>query len=399
MAKNCINPACGKEIPSSATFCPFCGAQQVEDVQLSGEEKLLKEVSEMQTTIQMLQKALLDAQQNSDSSEENGQAVENLQKQLADMQNKNKALQNSAKNPPKKESKSFPVSGWVLGLALLLVGGLIGYFAFYKPSAIDRDTYVSQKNPTKNEINRETAGEHQRKEQKRTSDNYSSGKQQHPTEPEMVMVQGGTFTMGCDGNDCKKNEKPAHSVTLNSFQIGKYEVTQAQWKYIMKNNPSRFREDDFPVENVNLDDVQEYISRLNASTGKNYRLPTEAEWEYAACGGNRSRGYKYSGSNNVDDVAWFDNNSSGQTHPVGTKKANELGIYDMSGNVWEWCLDWYDTYSASPQQNPMGASAGYRRVNRGGGWNYGAIKCRITDRDYDIPDRRSANLGFRVVLP
>jgi formylglycine-generating enzyme required for sulfatase activity len=215
----------------------------------------------------------------------------------------------------------------------------------------------------------------------------------------MVEVEGGTFLMGCSqeqqGN-CNDDESPLHSVTVSSFRIGKYEITQAQWKLIMDGNPSHLRGDDRPVESVSWDEVQEFISRLNVATGKSYRLPTEAEWEYAARGGKRSNGYKYSGSNNLYDVAC----TSIQTCPcpAGTKKANELGIHDMSGNVWEWCLDWYGSYSASSQQDPMGASSGSYRVYRGGGCN-GAAGIRVASRSYSIPGLRSADLGFRVVLP
>jgi formylglycine-generating enzyme required for sulfatase activity len=173
---------------------------------------------------------------------------------------------------------------------------------------------------------------------------------------EMVFVKGGTFTMGCtaeQGDDCFDNEEPAHKVTLSDFYIGKYEVTQAQWKAVTGNNPSKFNGcDNCPVEGVSWNDIQEFIKKLNAKTGLNYRLPTEAEWEYAARGGAQSRGYKYSGSNSVDEVAWYYGNSGNETHPAGTKKANELGIYDMSGNVYEWCNDWYGAYNSEAQTNP-----------------------------------------------
>jgi formylglycine-generating enzyme required for sulfatase activity len=219
---------------------------------------------------------------------------------------------------------------------------------------------------------------------------------------EMVFVQGGTFTMGCtseQGSDCDDWEKPTHRVTVSSFNIGKYEVTQAQWNAIMENNPSHFKGDNLPVEYVSWDDVQEFIRRLNAITGKKYRLPTEAEWEYAARGGNKGNGYKYSGSNNIDNVAWYNENSSNTTHPVGTKQANELGIYDMFGNVFEWCSDWYDDYSSAAQTNPMGASSGSYRVIRGGSWYYFASDCRVSFRNYISPGSSDSHLGFRLVVP
>jgi formylglycine-generating enzyme required for sulfatase activity len=164
----------------------------------------------------------------------------------------------------------------------------------------------------------------------------------------------------------------------------------------MGNNPSYCSGNNFPVENVSWYDVQKFISRLNAATGKNYRLPTEAEWEYAARGGNRSQGYKYSGSDNIEEVAWFFAYKYAQR--VGTKKANELGIHDMSGNVWEWCQDWYDSYSDSSQQNPTGASKGTERVNRGGCYSSYADDCRVAPRRSCSPDRSDPNLGFRLVL-
>jgi formylglycine-generating enzyme required for sulfatase activity len=164
----------------------------------------------------------------------------------------------------------------------------------------------------------------------------------------------------------------------------------------MGSNPSYCTGDNLPVENVSWDEVQRFIEHLNASTGKQYRLPTEAEWEYAAQGGDKSRSYKYSGSNSVEDVAWMDNDSDRSTHPVGTKKANELGIYDMSGNVWEWCSDWYGDYPASAQNNPVGASSGSSRVLRGGGWRGSAAYCHVAFRYSYSPGFSNGNLGFRL---
>ena len=218
---------------------------------------------------------------------------------------------------------------------------------------------------------------------------------------EMIFVQGGTFTMGCtyeQGGDCKNNEKPAHQVTVSSFYIGKYEITQTQWKAVMGANPSDQIGDYLPVENVSWYDCQEFIRRLNAQTGKNYRLPTEAEWEYAARGGNRSKGYRYSGSHIFDNVGWYVDNSEEQTHPVGTKAPNELGIYDMSGNVWEWCSDWFGDYSGNAQANPAGPSSGYFRIYRGGSLQSVVSDSRVTFRNYYKPGDRRVNLGLRLVI-
>ena len=217
----------------------------------------------------------------------------------------------------------------------------------------------------------------------------------------MVYVSGGTFTMGAtseQGSDAYNDEKPTHSVTLSSFYLCKYEVTQALWQAVMDENPSNLKGDNLPVEQVSWDDCQTFITRLNNLTGKNFRLPTEAEWEYAARGGNRSRGYKYSGSNVLSDVAWYDDNSGDKTHPVGSKSPNELGLYDMSGNVREWCSDWYGTYSSTAQTNPTGSSSGSLRVLRGGSWFSVARNCRSSSRHHDVPDGRFYLLGLRLAL-
>jgi len=219
-------------------------------------------------------------------------------------------------------------------------------------------------------------------------------------EPEMVFVEGGTFIMGCTDGECEYTwELPAHQVTVSSFQIAKYLVTQKQWETIMGNNPSRFKGDDLPVERVSWYDIQEFIQKLNFITGKNYRLPTDAEWEFAARGGNKSQGYKYSGSNNLNEVAWHGYNSGGTTHPVGTKAPNELGIYDMSGNVREWCSDWYEDYTDVPQTNPIGPATGSHRVLRNGGWGNGGLMYRVSFRAPSPPDRCYDMDGFRLVLP
>ena len=228
----------------------------------------------------------------------------------------------------------------------------------------------------------------------------------HPAEPETVLVEGGTFTMGVSkeqDSESGNDERPPHEVTLSSFHIGKYEVTQGQWKAIMGNNPSGCfpKGDNYPVENVNWADIQTFIKRLNDSTGKQYRLPTEAEWEYAARGGNQSKKYKYSGSNSVNEVAWHSSNS-GSTRPVGGKLPNELGIYDMSGNVSEWCNDWYDKdyYANSPSTNPQGPqTATPNRVIRGGSWETPTIHARITARSGQIPTINTTSVGFRLVHP
>ena len=217
----------------------------------------------------------------------------------------------------------------------------------------------------------------------------------------MKAVTGGTFTMGAtseQGSDAFAKEKPAHRVTLGDYYIGETEVTQALWQAVMGSNPSYFKGSNLPVENVSWDDCQEFIRKLNSMTGQKFRLPTEAEWEYAARGGNKSKGYKYSGSNNIESVSWYTNNSSSSTHDVKTKQPNELGIYDMSGNVLEWCNDWYDRYSSGSQTNPTGPSSGSNRVCRDGGWSNNARSCRVSGRFSIAPDDRYFNLGLRLAL-
>jgi formylglycine-generating enzyme required for sulfatase activity len=224
----------------------------------------------------------------------------------------------------------------------------------------------------------------------------------------LVPVEGGTFIMGADDNDSDASlqEKPAHQVTLKSFNIMKYEVTQKQWYDVMGSWPAGFeptntygKGDNYPVYNISWSEVQEFITKLNQKTGKKYRLPTEAEWEFAARGGTQSQGYKYSGGNVLDNVAWNINNATGKTHPVGGKQSNEIGIYDMSGNVSEWCGDWFAYYTNTIQTNPTGPSEGQYRVVRNGSWYSAAKTCRMVYRDKYAVNAHYNYLGFRLVLP
>ena len=214
----------------------------------------------------------------------------------------------------------------------------------------------------------------------------------------MIRVDGGSFMMGATAEQQKayENEHPVHKVTLSSYYIGETEVTQELWQAVMGSNPSKSKGPKLPVDHVSWNDCQEFIYKLNQQTDLNFNLPTEAQWEYAARGGNKSKGYQYSGSNNIDDVAWY-SKSKGKTHDVKTKQPNELGIYDMSGNVCEWCQDWEGGYSAGSQTNPTGASSGSYRVFRGGFWERSARYCRVALRYSGTPDL-CYSLGLRLAL-
>jgi len=218
----------------------------------------------------------------------------------------------------------------------------------------------------------------------------------------MVFVKGGTFEMGnINWDERSRNEKPSHAVTVDDFYIGKYEVTQKQWKEIMGSNPSHFIGENLPVESVSWNDVQDFIQKLNKKTGMEYRLPTEAEWEYAARSGGKKE--KWSGTSNnsiLGDYGWYNGNSNLQTHIVGTKTPNGLGLYDMSGNVWEWCSDWYDSdyYENSPKQNPQGPQSGSFRVKRGGSWGLYQKFLQGSGRGSCNPVSSSSYIGFRLVI-
>jgi formylglycine-generating enzyme required for sulfatase activity len=219
----------------------------------------------------------------------------------------------------------------------------------------------------------------------------------------MVKVSGGTFLMGAtaeQGSDYFDKELPVHQVTLSDYYIAETEVTQELWNAVMGINPSRFRgSNKLPVEQVSWNDCQTFITKLNVLTGKQFRLPTEAEWEFAARGGNLSKGYRYSGSDSYNDVAWCYENSGGKTHEVGAKAPNELGILDMSGNIEEWCQDKYGRYSSDVQTNPTGPSSGSSRVTRGGEWtDSGTEDCRVSSRGDASPSSAFSDIGLRLAI-
>lgn len=225
---------------------------------------------------------------------------------------------------------------------------------------------------------------------------------------EMVTVDAGSFYMGAqkesvDGINYDASaymiEAPVHKTSVNAFSIGRFEITQAQWIAAMGENPSTIQGDNLPVENVTWEQVQEFINILNDKSGKNYRLPTEAEWEFAAKGGNKTEGFIYSGYSVLGACGWYYSNSDATIHEIGSKYANELGLFDMSGNVREWCNDWYEAYSTDDADNPQGPTSGSMKINRGGSWTTPAVNCRNTYRHTDFPNEAAQDLGFRLALP
>ncbi len=264
---------------------------------------------------------------------------------------------------------------------------------------VEMQSLVSaRENQEKEELRRREEEQKRKEEEAKGYKSFSVG----GVEFNMIKVEGGTFRMGAteeQGSDAWDGEKPVHSVTLSDYYIGQTEVTQELWVAVMGSNPSKFKgNNQCPVESVSWEDCQEFIKKLNRLTGENFRLPTEAEWEFAARGGNKSKGYKYSGSNTASDVAWYNDNSGGETHAVATKQANELGLYDMSGNVWEWCSDRYGVYQSSSQTNPKGPSSGIDRVLRGGCWGNRAWGVRVSDRNDRTPSDRFIYRGLRLSL-
>ena len=273
--------------------------------------------------------------------------------------------------------KLFRLSVILMGLALsatMMAQGIIRHKTPVTPSSTKRQTAQPAASPAKQQAVAQLIGN-------------------------MVHVQGGTFAMGRTSSKaywCDDSDKPAHQVTVGSFYICKYEVTQKLWKAFMGSNPSWTKADNMPVEWVNWVTAQKFIRKLNAFSGKKFRLPTEAEWEYAARGGNRSHNYLYSGSDDINAVAWWQDNSGDKLHPVGTKRPNELGLYDMTGNVYEWCSDWQAPYTSGAQTNPKGPQTGSWRVMRGGNQSSSDSECGVMTRSQCLPDIATC-CGLRLV--
>ena len=273
--------------------------------------------------------------------------------------------------------KLFRLSVILMGLALsatMMAQGIIRHKTPVTPSSTKRQSAQPAASPAKQQAVAQLIGN-------------------------MVYVQGGTFTMGRTSSKaywCDDSDQPAHQVTVGSFYICKYEVTQKLWKAFMGNNPSWTKADNMPVEWVNWVTAQKFIRKLNAFSGKKFRLPTEAEWEYAARGGNRSHNYLYSGSDDINAVAWWKDNSGDKLHPVGTKRPNELGLYDMTGNAYEWCSDWQEPYQSGAQTNPKGPQTGDWRVMRGGNQSSSESESGVMTRSQCMPDIATC-CGLRLV--
>ena len=271
----------------------------------------------------------------------------------------------------------------------------IKIFLFVLLTALSTPGYSQLKNPMKEKQQKEEAA--------RKAAEAEKARQQKArvlaaiNSYEMVYIAGGTFTMGSTDGD--SDEKPTHRVTVSSFYMGATEVTQGLWKAVMGSNPSDIKGNNLPVWDVSWHDCQSFIRKLNQLTGKNYRLPTEAEWEYAAGGGENYR-TKWAGTDyesSIGDYAWHCFNSNNTAHTVASKSPNRLGLYDMSGNVWEWCSDWASEYSSYSQTNPTGASSGSDRVHRGGSWGIVEKDSRTANRGYNMPSFRHFTIGFRLV--
>jgi formylglycine-generating enzyme required for sulfatase activity len=288
---------------------------------------------------------------------------------------------------------SLPVLLAALAAGLLL---LAAPHAEWRWQGFAQVTDVKRKRPTPTPVPRPTSPNPAPRKSK-TPPPKSGGASATPRraapEIEMVYVPGGSFLMGSPENETgRDSDEGQHRVTVQSFYIGKYEVTQSQWRAVMGSNPSYFKGDNLPVENVSWNDAKDFCRRLSQMTGKEYRLPTEAEWEYA-CRAKTTGAY----AGDLDAMAWYSKNSDSKTHSVGQKQPNAFGLYDMHGNVWEWCEDWYGSYPGGEVVDPMGPRSGSLRVDRGGGWGDGAVVCRSANRGNVAPGSRDGYLGFRLL--
>lgn len=353
-------------------------------------ESLHKEKDTLMATVQSVQKQLEEAQTDAQYLSEQSKAVKGKLRDKIDEISQQLAASNTALADKERKIASLKKS---LSDAEATLINVQKELKSYKDAEVRRKAEEARK---KAEVEAKAKADAERKSAEAAARMKDEEEKKRgiikvgSVEFKMIRVEGGTFTMGKGCN--------AHQVTLSSYYIAETPVTQELWTKIMGRNPSYFKGNNFPVESVSWNDSLEFIMKLNLKTGKKFRLPTEAEWEFAARGGNKSKHYQYSGSNNLREIAWYELNSNNRTHSVKTMKANELGIYDMSGNVWEWCQDWFGHYGEGSQTNPTGPNYGYDRVNRGGAWNDAARLCVSSCRGYDAPLTHGTNLGFRLAL-
>ncbi len=357
-----VCPDCGGNVSSKAAKCPRCGCPVSVMIQEQQESVDKQEPEVKQEPIEQQKpeaQPIVEAEQHT-------VAVQPVIQQHKSEPTKANATNAENHNPNTK---------WIM-IALFAAAIIVAIVVFSKKSS-DSDYYYDT---SQYEPNYETI----------TVNGVSF---------KMVKVDGGSFQMGGSDSDAYDDEKPVHSVTLSDFYIGETEVTQSLWQAVMGGNPSYFRNGNFPVEDVSWYDCQEFIQRLNTKTGKKFSPPTEAQWEYAARGGKKSIGYKYSGSNNIASVGWFDTNCNETTHNVKSLAANELGLYDMTGNVYEWCQDWYaDRYDYNSATDPTGPYSGTLRVVRSGSWKSKARNCRTAYRFKYTPEYHFRNLGLRLCI-
>lgn len=364
-----VCPDCGGNVSSKAAKCPRCGCpvsiilQEMQNSEKAQEPEPHNEVPVQNTEPEP---PTIEKKKAVEPDLQNVETTQTVEPQPSITEHKQKT---ETSNGDTKWSQ-----GALIGGALIAVIVIIAIVFFFKKSS--NTDYTSQYEPNDESI---------------TVNGVSF---------KMIKVDGGSFNMGSNDSDAYDDEKPVHRVTLNTFYIGETEVTQGLWKAVMGNNPSYFcNGDNFPVEGVSWNDCQEFIQKLNAKTGKKFSLPTEAQWEYAALGGRKSLGYTYSGNNSISIVGWYDSNCDNTTHRVKALSANELGLYDMTGNVYEWCQDWYaDRYESNSLTDPIGPNYGTLRVVRSGSWKSKSRNCRVAYRFKYAPDYKFRNLGLRLCI-